>query len=534
LVFQFNVRYWNRISTLAISLILAISVYSNSVSASEQEAAEALRVSDRWFDSGHYFKSARYAFQAAQLSKAKDGEAYYKTTRGLMRAGLYHSASYFYIRTLTTKNRTAIRSVLTYTETLIQHVGVDLIRRQLAKYTTQADYTDNSKNAYLYAIGKAALLKADYEKAARYFSGISPSSSVYPNSLQMRATAFAIMNQSDNAVDDFKDCADRAEQLVSKYQGHDKSKSAVWIETQKQQAIDLHERCTAGVARSYYQMNKFKEADEYYTKIDKSSFVWTDILFEQAWTYFSVKDYNRALGKLVTYKSPMLGFIHNSEVDVLRAQSYLALCLYGDARLVMEEFSSKYGELAKDIKRFVESNKNLLKPFYEKGKVVLANPLHKADNEGRLINRFIRSAYFRNLVASESSVASEEVAVARFGASLTGATGDPRKGFPGFLQNVLSWRKKSIAQLGGAYVKNSLIDYHRVLISDFEKMDFIKLEMLRLAKEQLMDETPRVEGRKRGAVTSDRLSNQYWWSFNGEFWIDELGDYVFGLKSECS
>ena len=25
----------------------------------------------------------------------------------------------------------------------------------------------------------------------------------------------------------------------------------------------------------------------------------------------------------------------------------------------------------------------------------------------------------------------------------------------------------------------------------------------------------------------------YLWTFNGEFWADELGDYVFSLKSEC-
>ena len=30
-----------------------------------------------------------------------------------------------------------------------------------------------------------------------------------------------------------------------------------------------------------------------------------------------------------------------------------------------------------------------------------------------------------------------------------------------------------------------------------------------------------------------RRDDQYYWSFNGEFWNDELGDYVFGLESQC-
>ena len=39
---------------------------------------------------------------------------------------------------------------------------------------------------------------------------------------------------------------------------------------------------------------------------------------------------------------------------------------------------------------------------------------------------------------------------------------------------------------------------------------------------------------KRGRSDVPRRDYQYFWSFNGEFWNDELGDYVFGLESECT
>ena len=41
------------------------------------------------------------------------------------------------------------------------------------------------------------------------------------------------------------------------------------------------------------------------------------------------------------------------------------------------------------------------------------------------------------------------------------------------------------------------------------------------------------EERGRGNVEPRRRDDQFYWSFNGEFWNDELGDYVFGLESEC-
>ena len=65
----------------------------------------------------------------------------------------------------------------------------------------------------------------------------------------------------------------------------------------------------AGEARTLYQMDRFDEADQVYDRIPKASLVWPDILFEQAWNSFGRQEYNRSLGKLVSYKSPALNFM---------------------------------------------------------------------------------------------------------------------------------------------------------------------------------------------------------------------------------
>ena len=63
-------------------------------------------------------------------------------------------------------------------------------------------------------------------------------------------------------------------------------------------------------------------------------------------------------------------------------------------------------------------------------------------------------------------------------------------------------------------------------------MSYIKLEVLaqRKAKLYSFDETDRSRGDLKYI---ERNEKQYFWDFNGEFWADELGDYVFALKSEC-
>ena len=64
----------------------------------------------------------------------------------------------------------------------------------------------------------------------------------------------------------------------------------------------------------------------------------------------------------------------------------------------------------------------------------------------------------------------------------------------------------------------------------------LKLELLSKIREQLYNAKSNSESnRERGSDTNiKRKSNQYFFDFNGSFWADELGDYSFGLQSQCS
>ena len=63
-------------------------------------------------------------------------------------------------------------------------------------------------------------------------------------------------------------------------------------------------------------------------------------------------------------------------------------------------------------------------------------------------------------------------------------------------------------------------------------MSYINLEIIKKLKRDFFNEPS--EGAKIGDIKNlKRDSGQYLWDFNGEFWADELGDYVFSLKSSC-
>lgn len=479
------------------------------------------------YQSRSFFKAARYAFAANQQNRQLKGISYAWITRGLLQAGLPNAASYFFIRTLQAGTHAAIKSVLTQAQALFVAVGPDLLRKYLINHTRYEDYDDENRNAYLYALGKDALLSGDPNRALGYFNGIQSRSPLWPYVMQLRGTVHAIIGKNEAAIRDFEECASRAGDIIG-YRGRD---SRQVKETEKE-AEDLKARCIAGGARTLYQMERFVEADRTYDRIAKKSMVWPDILFEQAWNSFARQEYNRTLGKLVSYKSPALNFVFNSEVDVLRAQAFLALCLYSDADRAIDSFGETYTSLGEEIKSFVERNADRLPAFYDLGKIVLHAPLHSKKAVHRLVNRFVRSPYYVGLVASEAHVTREKALLKRLDTQES-SLHQLGAGFPGFLERVLDWRLKVIHFLGGAFVKNSLLDYHSELIADYEKISFIKLEMLKRAKEKLIRHEVSAVERGRGNVEPSRRNDQYFWSFNGEFWNDELGDYVFGLESEC-
>ncbi|MGE4106184.1 MAG: tetratricopeptide repeat protein [Bacteriovoracia bacterium] len=513
-------------------LVVLLAAWPQTGLAGPAEAEEALKQARALQQAGQYFKAARYAFSALDDGEARKPEIYALITQSLASAGLDHSAAYFFIRTLQTKDKEAIRKVLPRTQEFLVQSGPDLFRKYLVEYTSNDDYDAVNRSAYLMSLGKTALLRGDERKAIEYLSGVSTASPLWPFALQMRASARAINGQNQAALADFRECVNRAEQIGDTAQTR-KGVTSAWRRQRRQLAEDLEARCQAGVARTLYQMEDFSQADYEYDQIAKKTFVWTDILFEQAWNSFARKEYNRTLGKLVSYKSPGLSFVFNTEVDVLRAQTYLALCLYADTNKVIDEFNAKYAKLGEDLKRFIEANSTNLYVFHREGRQALQTPWTTQNQFYRLINRFIRGPYFQSLVVAENSLNGELNAITQFDQLQPGVSHEKNQGFPGFLRQVLGWKRNVLRQLGGAFVKNSLLDYYSILLSDFEKMSFIKVEMLSRTKEKLIYGKSASEERSRGNVEPSRRDDQYFWTFNGEFWNDEIGDYVFGLESEC-
>ena len=101
---------------------------------------------------------------------------------------------------------------------------------------------------------------------------------------------------------------------------------------------------------------------------------------------------------------------------------------------------------------------------------------------------------------------------------------------------LMSALKESLVlqrDLIGAYVRAKLLFFLGQIKKSFEGMSYISLEISKMKKYQIYG--VKYEGKRhRGNINNlIRTEKQYFWTFNGEFWADELGDYVFSLKNQC-
>src|SRR5690606_2323747 len=97
-------------------------------------------------------------------------------------------------------------------------------------------------------------------------------------------------------------------------------------------------------------------------KVPKTSYIWPYILLEKAWAHYHLENYNRALGILMTYNSPLLESYFMPEAEVLKALSYYKLCLYDDADVVIQRYYDVYKERSASLLKVIRNGEN--NPFY--------------------------------------------------------------------------------------------------------------------------------------------------------------------------
>ena len=369
-----------------------------------------------------------------------------------------------------------------------------------------------NSNSLYYVIAKKKMRAGDIRNAANYADRVNSNHPISPFASNLLAAANSNIGKYSTALSNFKECQRLSESMMTKTDS----------QLVRGQLEVNRDYCLLGEARTLFAMKDYKKAELRYLDIPKSSPIWPEVLFEEAWTSYYLNNYNRTLGKLVTYKAPVFDYVFNPEIETLRALSYLKMCLYNDAKQISDNFYRKYLQPARKLRLYLKRNKSNYNRYYR----MMADfeKMNKADSKllGTLLKSVEREGAYKEIRESLISAAQE----------LDKVKSLRRSSFKRALGNNLNEVIQSQKKLMGAYVRSRLVGKYADLYRAFEGMSYIKLEVLEQRKARLY-RFDSDKGKRGDIKYIDRNEKQYFWNFNGEFWADELGDYVFALGSEC-
>jgi hypothetical protein len=444
------------------------------------------------------------------LKKDFQGVGYHpQIIEDLVSHGLYFTAVPFIKEYLVRKGQGENKRVDMYIDSVISKVGIKQF-----EVLPESILRRSSSVIVKYILAKKLFRSGRYNDALDELRKINSfNNPVTPFILFLEGSTLSILKKYDQSIRVFNDCVRVSEKEIKNQE----------VGYRKRQLKINRDNCIVGIARSEFAWRKFDSANLHYLDLEKQSEVWPEILFEEAWNSYYQKDYNRTLGKLVTYKAPVLSFVFNPEIDVLRAVTYLKMCLWGDSRRVVEEFYNTYQNQGNKLDKFLKENRKNYKLFYLMGKNRLNGKIRGGQLLNKILSSTIRDSTFRDLYEAFKTGRRELN-------TIRGVRNNRLRQILGRnLKDALILQRNLI----GAYVKKSLFVASTQVQNALQDMSYIKLEILANRKSSLYRFQD--QARKRGDIQYlKRNEKQYFWNFIGEFWADELGDYVFSLKSECA
>ena len=189
----------------------------------------------------------------------------------------------------------------------------------------------------------------------------------------MEGAAYNILNKDLEAEQAYQQCHKMAKVL----------ENASEAKRQKRYYSILKESCAINLARLEYKNANYDKAMDLYNSVPKTSFRWPFMLIEKAWTAYKQEDYNRSLGIIVTYKSPLLSSYFLPEAEVLSSLSYYKLCLYQDSLKIIEQYYNVYRKRSNALRELLIRHK-ISHTFFLK---MMFAPISKVEK----INPYIRN-----------------------------------------------------------------------------------------------------------------------------------------------
>ncbi len=290
------------------------------------------------------------------------------------------------------------------------------------------------------------------------------------------------------------------------------------------------------IARTYYQAQNWDEAISWYRKIPRDTDFWHDALFEQTWSYLRAAKFRSALSNFQSHHSTYYEEFFIPESLLLRSIVYLYICKYSEMEKVLDLFEKTYGPIRNSLSIFLRDQKDPQR-FYQEVEIAMlarrsqkpllglkipVNVAKSLTDQGDIKRAFF---YLKSLSDERKRIESHP--------SLS------RGAFANYSFKIINNRQRNTRISIGEMARVHMAKMRTELIDHYEQAGFIRYEMINGQKEQLKK---RIAGKEiEGTKSIDEdikrdfyVQNGYeYYPFEGEYWLDEIGNYHYLGKQSC-
>lgn len=432
----------------------------------------------------------------------------------LMELKMYQTAAFQFVDVIRLKHPKYTKLAIEKLSVVADTLGDDTILNYAISRVDLSDFPGNLRDMIHYRLGEIKLRNRDFTGAAGLFGKVSAGSSYYFQALYSKGLAQLEGNQPNQAIESFN----RMLEGRRKAPVTDTNKVAAQM----------------GLARALYQKQDWEGAVEAYAQIPRDTLMWHDAVFEQSWAMLRAARFRSALSNFQTLHSAYYEDFYMPESLLLRSIVYLYICKYDEMEKVLSLFEKTYGPVRGKISEFLRTTHEPMAFYSDLEK---AQALKLTDKNSNLRLPYValrhildqgnvkRSLHYIEKLSQEKSRIESSLA---FRGSPLGQ----------YSLKILGSRTRNTKVAIGDMVKAHLLNMRIELRDLYEQAGFIRYEMITGQKEIVRK---KIAGKDIPASQIDEkkdrefyIQNGYeYYPFQGEYWLDEVGNYHFLGTQSC-
>lgn len=294
-------------------------------------------------------------------------------------------------------------------------------------------------------------------------------------------------------------------------------------------AYQLKNTAWLALARIAAENHAYDSAVEFYRNVDVNSHRLRNALIEQAWTEVFARRYSHALSLTHALRAPIFAQTWNPDMLLIEANAYFGLCRYGDAERAIDALRSTYIADADTLSHIVAETS--MRDYY--GQILRhAKSPQTSPIPARIYARVLSDLNFKRVHQSLQTLNRERENLRQYVSQNFTSWPDLEKTYDA----AIAYRQTAISQVLQSIYTSAIDEIHALDVSASQVAIEIKLSQRKREAACLKIVAAGgqcVESQSIATTETTKAHDEVFWTFDREFWRDELRSYVAAIPSMC-